>query len=119
MVVKEDSPYFNAGHGAPSIPPALTNSMPRSWTARRSRQERPRSLVTGETVEAAAAKVIHEDLKRYGIGAGLIAIGADGSISLPFNTSGMYHGWIASDGQIHVASHEWRNSILDYGFGQP
>jgi L-asparaginase / beta-aspartyl-peptidase len=65
-----------------------------------------RVAYVGETVEAAAAKIIHEDLKRYGIGAGLIAIGADGSITLPFNTSGMYRGWIAPDGQIHVATHE-------------
>lgn len=60
----------------------------------------------GEPVAVAAAKIIHEDLARHRIGAGLIAVGADGSIALPFNTPGMFRGWVAPDGQIHVATHE-------------
>jgi L-asparaginase / beta-aspartyl-peptidase len=59
----------------------------------------------GETVAAAAAKIIHEDLARYRIGAGLIAVGSDGSITLPFNTPGMFRGWVAADGAFHVATH--------------
>jgi L-asparaginase / beta-aspartyl-peptidase len=60
----------------------------------------------GETVEVAAKKIIHEDLAPYKIGAGLIAVGADGSVTLPFNTPGMFRGFIAADGQVHVAIHE-------------
>ena len=32
-----------------------------------------------------------------------IALGADGSVAFPFNTEGMYRGWIGSDGVPHVA----------------
>lgn len=60
----------------------------------------------GEPIAVAAAKVIHEDLAPHGIGAGLIVVGADGSIALPFNTIGMFRGWIQADGEIHVAVHE-------------
>jgi len=59
-----------------------------------------------ETVETAAAKIIHGDLAKYGIGAGLIAVGADGSVTLPFNTPGMFRGWVTPDGQVHVATHK-------------
>ena len=60
----------------------------------------------GESVTVAAAKIIHEDLAQHQIGAGLIAVGADGSIALPFNTPGMFRGWVAPDGKIHVATHD-------------
>jgi beta-aspartyl-peptidase (threonine type) len=60
----------------------------------------------GESVAVAAAKVIHEDLARHQIGAGLIAVGADGSLALPFNTPGMFRGWVTPDGQVHVATHD-------------
>jgi beta-aspartyl-peptidase (threonine type) len=59
----------------------------------------------GETVEVAAAKVIHEDLKPHKIGAGLVAIGADGSITAPYNTDGMFRGWVTAEGKFFVGSH--------------
>lgn len=59
----------------------------------------------GETVEKAAAKVIHEDLKPHQIGAGLVAIGADGSITAPYNTDGMFRGWVTPEGKFFVGSH--------------
>lgn len=60
----------------------------------------------GETVEQAACKVIQEDLKPHGIGAGLVAVGADGSIAAPYNTDGMFRGWVTSEGQFFVATHD-------------
>ena len=59
----------------------------------------------GETVEQAAAKVIMEDLKPYNIGAGLVAVGSDGSITAPYNTDGMFRGWVTSEGKFFVATH--------------
>jgi beta-aspartyl-peptidase (threonine type) len=59
----------------------------------------------GESLEKAAAKVIQEDLKQHGIGAGLVAVGADGSITAPFNTDGMFRGWVTPAGEFFVASH--------------
>ncbi len=58
----------------------------------------------GESVDQAATKVVMEDLKPYDIGAGLVAIGADGSVSAPYNTDGMFRGWVV-DGSFFVASH--------------
>lgn len=59
----------------------------------------------GETLDAAANKVIQEDLKPYNIGAGLVAVGADGSVAAPYNTDGMFRGWVTPEGEFFVASH--------------
>ncbi|MDB6127816.1 MAG: isoaspartyl peptidase/L-asparaginase, partial [Verrucomicrobia bacterium] len=37
---------------------------------------------------------------------GLIAIDARGRIALPFNTEGMYRGWIDPEGNVHTAIYE-------------
>ncbi len=34
---------------------------------------------------------------------GVIALDADGNVAMPFNTEGMYRGWIGADGVAHVA----------------
>lgn len=60
----------------------------------------------GEGVEAAAERIIHRDLAPYDIGAGLVAVGSDGAVSAPYNTPGMFRGWIGVDGRLYVASHE-------------
>lgn len=60
----------------------------------------------GETLERAASTVIQEDLKPHGIGAGLVAVGADGSIAAPYNTDGMFRGWVTSEGKFFVATHD-------------
>lgn len=59
----------------------------------------------GEDLEKAAGKVIVEDLKPHNIGAGLVAVAADGSIAAPYNTDGMFRGWVTSEGQFFVATH--------------
>jgi beta-aspartyl-peptidase (threonine type) len=59
----------------------------------------------GEDLEKAAGKVIMEDLKPHDIGAGLVAVAADGSIAAPYNTDGMFRGWVTSEGQFFVATH--------------
>ncbi len=64
-----------------------------------------RMAYLGETLEAAAARVVLEDLAPYGIGAGAVAIDAAGGIASPFNTAGMFRGWITMDGELAVASH--------------
>ncbi|SER52615.1 asparaginase [Faunimonas pinastri] len=58
-----------------------------------------------ESLEHAAGKLIHLDLARYNIGAGLVAVDAKGNIAAPFNTDGMFRGWITPDGDLSVASH--------------
>jgi beta-aspartyl-peptidase (threonine type) len=46
-----------------------------------------------------------EELAPHGAGAGLVAVGADGSVAAPFNTDGMFRGWATEDGVFHVATH--------------
>ncbi len=60
----------------------------------------------GEDLETAASKVIMKDLKPYNIGAGLVAVSADGSIAAPYNTDGMFRGWVTPEGQFCIATHQ-------------
>jgi beta-aspartyl-peptidase (threonine type) len=47
--------------------------------------------------------VINRDIPKAGGDGGAIVLGADGRFALPFNTEGMYRGWIGADGKPHVA----------------
>ncbi|MGB0133075.1 isoaspartyl peptidase/L-asparaginase family protein [Dokdonella sp.] len=51
----------------------------------------------------AAEYVINKDIPTLGGDGGAIALGADGTIAMPFNTDGMFRGWVAGDGVVHVA----------------
>ena len=57
----------------------------------------------GQPLARAADGVINRDIPKAGGDGGAIALGADGSIAFPFNTGGMYRGWIGADGVPHVA----------------
>ncbi|HVR43622.1 MAG TPA: isoaspartyl peptidase/L-asparaginase [Thermoanaerobaculia bacterium] len=57
----------------------------------------------GLSVEAAANRVVHDKLKKAGGSGGVIALDAKGNFAMPFNTEGMYRGWIGPDGTPHVA----------------
>lgn len=65
-----------------------------------------RMTYLGETLSAAAETIILESLASKHVGAGLVAVGADGAIALPYNTGGMYRGWVTGDGVLHIATHE-------------
>jgi beta-aspartyl-peptidase (threonine type) len=56
----------------------------------------------GKSVAEAAAAALEKVGKIGGTG-GLIALDRRGNFTTPFNTSGMYRGWIGSDGRPHVA----------------
>ncbi len=60
----------------------------------------------GESVDQAAENVIMEQLRPYAIGAGLVAVGADGSVTMPYNTAGMFRGWVTPVGEFFVATHD-------------
>ena len=49
-------------------------------------------------------------LKRLGGGAGLIAVGRDGTVALPFNTAGMFRG-VASPGEGWVSIYDERETL--------
>jgi len=57
----------------------------------------------GHSIARAANGVINGDIPKAGGDGGAIALGADGSLAFPFNTEGMYRGWIGADGVPHVA----------------
>ncbi|HYG51088.1 MAG TPA: isoaspartyl peptidase/L-asparaginase [Flavobacteriales bacterium] len=54
------------------------------------------------TLEKAANKIIHEKLVKQGGSGGLIALDKKGNFSMPFNTEGMYRGYVKADGKIEV-----------------
>nr|WP_225540753.1 isoaspartyl peptidase/L-asparaginase [Xanthomonas sp. XNM01] len=57
----------------------------------------------GIPLQRAADRVINRAIPAAGGDGGAIALGADGSVAFPFNTEGMYRGWIGADGVPHVA----------------
>ncbi len=57
----------------------------------------------GASLQEAADAVILRVVPESGGDGGAIAVDAQGNIALPFNTSGMYRGWIATDGSRGTA----------------
>ena len=64
-----------------------------------------RMRYANQTLAVAADALVFETLTAHGIGAGLIALGASGNPVAPFNTLGMYRGWITTEGELTVATH--------------
>ncbi|WP_250887125.1 MULTISPECIES: isoaspartyl peptidase/L-asparaginase [unclassified Rhodanobacter] len=62
-----------------------------------------RMAMLGESAQQAGQAVINDEIPQMGGDGGAIVLGADGSVSMPFNTEGMYRGWIGADGVPHVA----------------
>ena len=58
-----------------------------------------RIRLAGQTVTDAAAQVVMQDLVAIGGSGGLIAIGADGTVTMPFNCEGMYRGQSVEGGK--------------------
>lgn len=54
----------------------------------------------GLSVEAAAGEVINKKLAELGGTGGVIAMDAKGNIAMPFNTEGMYRGFVKQGGKI-------------------
>lgn len=55
------------------------------------------------SLEEAAGKVIYEKLTDAGGTGGVVAVDRFGNVSMPFNTSGMYRGYIKSTGEKKIA----------------
>lgn len=56
----------------------------------------------GLSLQEAARQVIMEKLTALGGTGGVIAIDKDGNMAMPFNTDGMYRGWVDRNGKITV-----------------
>lgn len=59
----------------------------------------------GQSLAAASRDLVDNVLGGYGIGAGMVALGATGDPVTPYNTLGMYRGWITTAGEMTVATH--------------
>ena len=51
------------------------------------------------SLEEAASAVIHGKLTARGGTGGVIALDGEGNIAMPFNTPGMYRGYIDTEGE--------------------
>lgn len=56
---------------------------------------------SGMTVEEATQRVVDKQTEMGGKG-GLIALDKDGNVSMPFNTAGMYRGYVTDSGKITI-----------------
>ena len=56
----------------------------------------------GLSVPQAGDEVIHKKLEPVGGDGGAIILDSKGNFAMPFNTEGMYRGWIGADGVPHV-----------------
>lgn len=65
-----------------------------------------RMVYAGQSLAEAANVLVFETLSTHQIGAGLVALDASGQVVTPFNTIGMYRGWVSTEGEITVASHQ-------------
>lgn len=61
-----------------------------------------RMLYLGEKIDQAANYIINEKLKAQGAAGGLIALDKDGNLSMPFNTAGMFRGYVKAGGKAEV-----------------
>lgn len=70
-----------------------------------------RMMYLGAPLAEAANAVVFDVMPRSGIGAGLVAVDATGKVHAPFNTLGMYRGWVTGDGEMAVATHKEEHSM--------
>ena len=56
-----------------------------------------------EPVAQAARDVVMDAVPKLGGDGGVIALDADGNFATPFNTQGMFRGWIDKGGKMHIA----------------
>ncbi len=94
-----DTPLIGAGTFADDATCAVSGTghgeIFTRWTAASEIAARMRHL--GESVTQAAEHVVMQDLAPNDGSGGVIAIDADGRISMPFNCEGMYRGMVDSD----------------------
>lgn len=59
----------------------------------------------GQALKDAANALVFDTLASHNIGAGMVTLGATGNPFAPYNTLGMYRGWITASGEMTVATH--------------
>lgn len=99
-----DCPVFGAGTWAENATCAVSATGHGEFFIRYAAAHEIASRIRylGESVDQAATHVVSE-LGTIGGSGGLIAVDAQGRVSLPFNASGMYRGVIGADGVARTA----------------
>jgi beta-aspartyl-peptidase (threonine type) len=101
-----DTPIFGAGtfadNGTCAVSTTGTGEVFIRFTA--AAEIAARIRYAGQSLDQGAAGVVAELLTHGGDG-GLIAIGPSGPPVLPFNSSGMYRGFVGADGVFYTAIH--------------
>lgn len=100
-----DSPIIGAGTWAENATCAVSATGHGEYFIRNAAAHdiAARMAYGGRSVAEAAHEVIQERLKGVGGAGGVIAIDANGNATLPFNTTGMYRGYITEEGRVTVA----------------
>jgi L-asparaginase / beta-aspartyl-peptidase len=70
-----------------------------------------RMIYANQSLDTATKTLVFETLASHKIGAGMIACDAKGNICAPYNTLGMYRGWVTADGAMTVATHEEEHRV--------
>jgi beta-aspartyl-peptidase (threonine type) len=99
-----DSPIIGAGTYAANDCCAVSATGHGEFFIRATVAHEVASLVryAGKNVVEAADVVVRDQLKRLGGEGGVIAIGRDGAIALPFNSRGMLRGSIDAQGRLYT-----------------
>jgi beta-aspartyl-peptidase (threonine type) len=99
-----DSPIIGAGTYADNNSCAVSGTGDGEYFIRLSVARDIAALVAyrGMTVQQAGDEVIQKKLTNLGGEGGVIILDAKGNFAMPFNSEGMYRGWIGEDGVPHV-----------------
>ncbi len=103
-----DSPIIGAGTFADNQTCAVSCT---GWGEYFIRLSMARSIsdrmeLAGSSLEDAANTMIHEKLPALRGDGGLVAVDRQGRIAMPFNTKGMFRGFVREDGAISVAVYQ-------------
>jgi beta-aspartyl-peptidase (threonine type) len=99
-----DSPIIGAGTYADNSTCAVSGTGDGEYFIRLGVARDISALIAyrGMTVQQAGDEVIHRKLTNLGGEGGVIILDAKGNFAMPFNSEGMYRGWIGDDGVPHV-----------------
>ena len=102
-----DTPIIGAGTWADDRTCAISGTGKGELFIRRAlgHEIHARMLYQGASLEQATDAMIHTEMTALGGGAGLCAVDREGNVALPYNTEGMYRGWIRGE-ELYVAVHE-------------
>jgi len=99
-----DSPIIGAGTYAHNETVAVSATGHGEWFIRHAVAHDIHAMVEYNrwTVERAADFIIHRKFKYYDVNGGVIVLGKSGNVAMPFNTPGMYRGYLKSTGEREV-----------------